>query len=615
MVTTAADASSLPPSEALLPPTPKSFESQFRITQYGRGVERVAQDNSPAQVLTISREPGFYVQSVWASPAFNTDNTVYVLSEFDLFRSTDGGGTWARWTDDRLLGRDYSNKLSVVSLSPPLEDDQHQIYLGTANGEFWVLNPEDLEWLPEVVAAQWPTVLSGEWISAIEVSPDGDVWLGTWGNGLALYSAGEIQTRYSITTGLTSQYVGALTIAPDGTVWAGGDLPPGVGRYDGQNWTDTGFEGLDAASGVLDLIVGPFGSSWASGLFPGLFLWAGQTWEYIPAPDNQTGLRTPECEFDSSGLMWCATSAGLVYYSNGEWFGEPSSGGEAIEFGPDGASYYLTSEARVWRHDGQAWTELPHPLEKAFLHANDLLVASDGSLWVASDKGAFRFNGRSWQQFTAQDGLPANDVLALAEDAEGWLWFGTENGAARVDPRQIDLAIVNWPQAPEPTPTAEVVAPPTPCALPVDSSFSAALDASALGARLGCPVSEAILIQGAFQPFEYGAMLWRVDELAVLVLREGGPWSQYSDTFDETKDPLYDPSLSAPEGLHQPVRGFGKVWREQLGGPDSGIGWALAPERRHDPKVQTFEQGWVFTGPEGESYILLDDGSWETAAQ
>ena len=40
----------------------------------------------------------------------------------------------------------------------------------------------------------------------------------------------------------------------------------------------------------------------------------------------------------------------------------------------------------------------------------------------------------SWKQFTTADGLPANEVRAIAEDTSGVLWFGTDGGGvARYD--------------------------------------------------------------------------------------------------------------------------------------------------------------------------------------
>jgi hypothetical protein len=50
-----------------------------------------------------------------------------------------------------------------------------------------------------------------------------------------------------------------------------------------------------------------------------------------------------------------------------------------------------------------------------------------------------------------------------------------------------------------------------------------------------------------------------------------------------------DPSIVPPEGYYQPVRGFGKLWREEL---RSALGWALAPERSYTAQYQEADVPW-----------------------
>lgn len=45
-----------------------------------------------------------------------------------------------------------------------------------------------------------------------------------------------------------------------------------------------------------------------------------------------------------------------------------------------------------------------------------------------------------------------------------------------------------------------------------------------------------------------------------------------------------------PAGLYTPVRGFGKIWREQPG-VRSTLGWALGPERGDTIVLAVFENG------------------------
>jgi ligand-binding sensor domain-containing protein len=504
----------------------------------------------------------------------------------------------------------------VATISPPLSGGGYQLFVGTAAGELWALDPAKLTWEPVQVAEQWPTVLEGEWVGAIETHPDGDVWLGTWGGGLAHYADGAIQARYTITDGLPTQYIGDIALAPDAVLWAGGDLPPNIASFDGTTWTPRPFAEEDNVGSVLDVTVGPDGTVWVGAQASGLLRWTGQDWELITDPEGLTGWRIYDIEIDSHGTLWCATARGLVFYSDGTWSGQGGRETRAVEFGPGNAAYLLASDGIVWRYAGGQWVELPPPKEGHFLSAGALHVADDGAVWIGTQNGAFRYDGQAWAQFTAQDGLPANDVAAINQDADGWLWFGTENGAGRVDPSALDLSPVIWPVLPTPTtqasPTAipQIAPTPTPCALSPAIPL-AAYDDGRTADRLGCPTTDATATRGAVQPFEQGLMFWRANEGTIYVLSADGVWVRYNDTWNESQ-PAHDPSLTPPAGLQQPVRGFGKVWQEQLGGPQADIGWALASEQAYDILVQPFTAGQVFIGAGGKVYVLYADGTWES---
>ena len=115
-------------------------------------------------------------------------------------------------------------------------------------------------------------------------------------------------------------------------------------------------------------------------------------------------------------------------------------------------------------------------------------------------------------------------------------------------------------------------------------------------------------------------MIWDSSTGQIYVLAEPDAWQAFEDTWVEDAAPPYDPSLPAPP--QQPQRGFGKVWREQLGGPQASIGWAVENERPVDGWRQRFEHGWLFwtdavlagAKSPGTAYLLYDDGTWQTAS-
>ena len=66
---------------------------------------------------------------------------------------------------------------------------------------------------------------------------------------------------------------------------------------------------------------------------------------------------------------------------------------------------------------------------------NSISLAPDGALWIATQGGASRFDGMTFQNWTAADGLAANNVYSVHADADGTLWFGTMGGLTRRDPQ------------------------------------------------------------------------------------------------------------------------------------------------------------------------------------
>jgi hypothetical protein len=102
-------------------------------------------------------------------------------------------------------------------------------------------------------------------------------------------------------------------------------------------------------------------------------------------------------------------------------------------------------------------------------------------------------------------------------------------------------------------------------------------------------------------------MIWREDLGEIYALPDDAVWSRHEDTWTPEQP---EPEQKAPRGLFAPVRGFGKVWREELGGPDSALGWATAPERGMTFLIQPFASGLLLRGTDGELFVLYGDGTW-----
>jgi hypothetical protein len=134
-----------------------------------------------------------------------------------------------------------------------------------------------------------------------------------------------------------------------------------------------------------------------------------------------------------------------------------------------------------------------------------------------------------------------------------------------------------------------------------------------------CPSGPPIFSDGAEEHFERGVMLWNRAEGRIYVLFDDDGyigWRAFVDEWEEG-EPESDPNIVPPAGLYQPVRGFGRVWREEPGVRDR-LGWAVDVEvgyptaiqrtsrfKYNDTYVRALDGGVWQLGPEGSKWCHL----------
>jgi len=138
------------------------------------------------------------------------------------------------------------------------------------------------------------------------------------------------------------------------------------------------------------------------------------------------------------------------------------------------------------------------------------------------------------------------------------------------------------------------------------------------GARLGCPVQQPIGGQFAEQPFENGYMIWSAipdpDLFFAIVGGDKGKWfvadQKEVDSYNPRDGVSCELDTSPPNGLYQPIRGFGALWcgREEI---RDQVGWGTMPEFAViDDALQRFENGFLLRDSRGFIHVLFNNGSY-----
>ncbi len=172
---------------------------------------------------------------------------------------------------------------------------------------------------------------------------------------------------------------------------------------------------------------------------------------------------------DHEGNLWVGTDGGGLDRIKGKIFHTPeglhpwvaqsiaedAQGGLWVTFGAYGATYWKTNAVKDF-HVGRyqnAWTVLVDHQQQVWigsweeglfqLHTNEfesatgstnlghrifaLFEDNQGRLWSGTQNGLAQQDGEDWKIYTTSNGLSENIVRALAENAEGDLWIGTES--------------------------------------------------------------------------------------------------------------------------------------------------------------------------------------------
>ena len=75
------------------------------------------------------------------------------------------------------------------------------------------------------------------------------------------------------------------------------------------------------------------------------------------------------------------------------------------------------------------------------------LKDNEGNLWFGTtEKGLYKYDGKSFNQFTVKDGLDCNNIYCILEDKDGKFWIGTEKGLCLFNGKTFDKIHIPLPK-------------------------------------------------------------------------------------------------------------------------------------------------------------------------
>ncbi|TAH07348.1 MAG: hypothetical protein EAZ13_06670 [Sphingobacteriia bacterium] len=375
-----------------------------------------------------------------------------------------------------------SNPIPINSISSIVEDKSGKIWFGTRPGEVSIYDGKRFVYISESEGLSYNAVTNITFID----DKSGSMWIGTNGGGINRVPINSF-LRYTKNRGLADNFTWSALQDPKGNLWFGSNR--GINRYDGKIFTYFLNPSLNYSSyrdksdhlwfGSSEGVIKYDGTSLlrfttAQGLVNNN-VWSifedrrGDKWfgtgrgltRYHPNADGKSGsffhytetegyvpTTTNAIIEDKSGNLWFRHNLGITKYI-------PSADGQSGSFihftAAEGLGDLGNTNTILEDKNGDIWFTSQNgnglikyqPSKKGHsgiftqfttdqgLASNSVLSVFEdkqGILWIGTNGGLSKYDGKAFQNFTKTDGLSSNQLRQTAEDQSGNLWIATLGG-------------------------------------------------------------------------------------------------------------------------------------------------------------------------------------------
>ena len=323
---------------------------------------------------------GFEPFALRSSPG---DDGVRAIHEDDdgvLWFGT-GSGRLLRFLDGKLTDHTVDAH-GGAAINAMLRDRHDNLWLATETG------------LVRQSADGATAFMAGDELRALFEDPEGSLWIGTSGSGLAHLREGKF-TPYGTSEGLRGDLTWSIVPSRHGGIWIGSDA--GVSQLrDGRFVNVTEPHGLGDVR-IRSVLEDRNGALWFGSDGRGLFRLQDDKLTRFGRDSGLSGDSIKALVEDRRGRIWAGTNVSIDVIENGKLIAPPAE----------------------FRRLGTVTTSVLHE-------------DRSGRMWIATDAhGLYSLAGGQLQRYSVADGLPAPSVTSIHEERDGTLWFGTDEGLAR----------------------------------------------------------------------------------------------------------------------------------------------------------------------------------------
>ncbi|MCU0392042.1 MAG: regulator [Thermoflexibacter sp.] len=245
-------------------------------------------------------------------------------------------------------------------------------------------------------------------------------------------------------TTLVSQYIRAIFQDSKGNLWFG-TLGEGVVRYDKKTLRYfANSEGFISQS-VFAINEDKTGNMWI-GTDQGVYKYDGATFRNYNEKDglNHLDISRRSILVDRLGRIWVGTHGGVYQYdpfadkAGSKCFSLFSLLGTVNVAGmmedKSGNIWIATSDKGVFRYDGKTILNFNEKEDLGENYAGGIAQDKAGNMWFTMKNGICKYDGKAFTKYTPKDGLGGTEFWGIIIEQSGIIWVTARGATTRFDP-------------------------------------------------------------------------------------------------------------------------------------------------------------------------------------
>jgi ligand-binding sensor domain-containing protein len=284
-------------------------------------------------------------------------------------------------------------------------------------------------------------------IRSISVDKQNNKWVATF-KGVTKFDGTNWTTYNPTNSGLPHIWVLATGVDSQDVKWF--LTLDGLSKFNGTAWTNYKFPSYDSESFLNNtLTIDGEGNKWVATNFDGVLkLDNNGNWTVYNTTNSGIASNfTSDIAIDLQGNKWIVTTKGVSKFDGTNWTTYNSANSGLLSdstlscviidkqgnkwFGDNGG--ITNVKHGVTKFDGTNWVNYNStnsPLTNDLVR--DIVVDAQGVLWFATNNGISKFDGTTWTNYnTENSGIVSNFTTCIAFDTQGGKWFGSFRGISK----------------------------------------------------------------------------------------------------------------------------------------------------------------------------------------